>query len=412
MRRYLLPLLLLSSLAAPATAVEHNHITRQGEVVLRATVGVGMLDTCGYREAPHLIEHLLLTNTQFGATPADMMVSLHEHGIALKAVTRQDFTEYVLHGPASKADIIEEAAIAILARPQLPSSGFETEIQAILLEHKAGTNYVSRGAYFEQYAAVHHGTRAACHDDPAALVQYSHAKVQKYYDAFYVQDNISLLSVGPTSDLNVARIAERISEARPNPDQIERYRGDRLDLNAIQTAQFPGTLEVLFAVPGRDTLPHYIARQFAETLRLQLQAYLRKAPVAYQARSIVHQSNGAGWVSITAVLSKEATELDPQAIETLMAELVDEYQFTTSAEEIALISNLDLAESPELLHLGAEPFSGKAVRQLALKSLDVSVVSHRSNSSKSVHGAFLVVGAGALVVLLLTMRRRRPRCGT
>lgn len=410
MNRFLL--LLLATLAVPALAVEHNHITRPGEVVLRATVGVGMLDACGYRESPHIIEHLLLSDTQFGATAADMMVSLHEHGIALEAVTRQDFTEFVLHGPASKAAIIEEAAIAILARPQLPSSGFETEINAILLEHNASSNYVSRGAYFEQYAAVHHSAPAPCPDDTAELVKYSHANVQDYYDAFYVHDNISLLSVGPTSDLDVTRVAERIAQARPDPEQIQRYTGERLRVNAIKTAQFPGTLEVLFAVPGRDTLPHYIAQQFAETLRLQLQAYLRKAPVAYQARSVVHQSMGAGWVSLTAVVGKEAAELVPKAIELFMVGLIDEHQFTTSAEEIALISNFDLAVSPELLQPVAELTFTTAVRELAMKSIDVSVAPHRTSGPKADRNIFLLIGAVALFVLLLTMRHRKPKVGT
>lgn len=405
-------LLLLATLAVPALAVEHNHITRPGEVVLRATVGVGMLDACGYRESPHIIEHLLLSDTQFGATAADMMVSLHEHGIALEAVTRQDFTEYVLHGPASKAAIIEEAAIAILARPQLPSSGFETEIKAILLEHNANSNFVSRGAYFEQYAAVYHGSPAPCPDDASALVKYSHANVQDYYDAFYVQDNITLLSVGPNSALDVSRVAERIAQARPDLDKIERYSGDRLRVNAIKTAQFPGTLEVLFAVPGRDTLPHYLAKQLAETLRLQLQAFLRQAPVAYQARSVVHQSKGAGWVSLTAVVGKEAAQLDPKAIEILMLELIGEYQFTTSAEEIALLTNFDIALSPDLLQPAAEPIYNNAVQELAMKSIDVRVASHRASGPQLNGNFFLLIGAVALFVLLLTMRRKKPKSGT
>ncbi|MAG67035.1 MAG: hypothetical protein CMK74_14390 [Pseudomonadales bacterium] len=404
--------MLIGVLAVPAFAVEHNHITRPGEVVLRATVEFGMLDACGYREAPHVIEHLLLSDTQFGATAADMMVSLHQHGVALEAVTRQDFTEYVLHGPASKAAIIEEAATAILARPQLPSSGFETEIKAILLEHNASSDFVSRGAYFEQYAAVHHGTRAPCRDDALELAEYSHANVQGYYDAFYVQDNISLLSVGPTSELDVARVAERIAQTRPDPERIQRYSGERLGLNTIKTAQFPGTLEVLIAVPGRDTLPHYLAQQFAETLRLELQAYLRKAPVAYQARSVVHQSKAAGWVSLTALVGKESAGIEPKAIEKLMTELIDEYRFTTSGEEIALISNFDLAVSPELLQLGTEQSSVAAVRDLALESIDVSIAPHRSSAPTSKRNIFLLIGAVALLVLLLTMRRKQHDSGT
>lgn len=377
--------------------------------MLRATVGVGMLDACGYREAPHIIEHLLLSDTQFGATAADMMVSLNEHGIALEAVTRQDFTEYVIHGPSIKAALIEEAAIAILARSQLPSAGFETEIKAILLEHNASSNYVSRGAYFEQYAAVHHGAPAPCPDDTTELVKYSHANVQDYYDAFYVQDNISLLSVGPSSDLDVARVAERIVQARPDPGLVQRYTGERLRIDAIQTAQFPGTLEVLFAVPGRDTLPHYFAQQLAETLRLQLQAYLREAPVAYQARSVVHQSRGAGWVSLTAVVGTDTTELDSEAIELFIIRKIDEHQFTTLTKEIALISNFDLAVSPALLKPAAELTYQTAVKELAMKSIDVSLAPHRAGLPKADRNVYLLVGAIGLLILLLTMRRRNPK---
>jgi hypothetical protein len=336
-----------------------------------------------------------------------MLVSLNKHGIELRAVTRQDFTEYLLHGPASKGDIIEEAAVAILARSQLPSWGFETEIESILLEFNADSSYVSRGAYFEQYAALHHGTPPPCLDDPTPLKNYSHANVQDYYDAFYTQGNISILSVGPASELDVSRVAAKIEASRPEAGDFDRYVGERLSINGIQTGQFPGTLEVLFAVPGRDALPHYLAQRFSESLRLELQALLRSTPNAYQAGSIVHQSLKAGWISLTARVSKTSKELDSEFIKKFMLVVIDEYRFTIAADEVALVENIDVAVSPELLDQAPEIFYRAAVAEMARESISVTYVPHPSQASSSRRYTFLFLAFLGLLGLFISLKYRR-----
>lgn len=45
---------------------------------LEAIVSVGTTTTCGMREAPHLIEHLLLSGTEYGETPVDAVITLRE----------------------------------------------------------------------------------------------------------------------------------------------------------------------------------------------------------------------------------------------------------------------------------------------------------------------------------------------
>ncbi len=405
MKRLLLGLLI--ALVTPAYAVEYRHVERPGEVVVRAVIGVGMLDSCGYREAPHLIEHLLLSETRFGDTAADLMVSLNRYSVDIEAVTRQDFTEYVLRGPASSAEIIEEAAVAILARPQLPSSGFESEIDAILLELNADGSYVSRGSYFEQYGALHHGIPGPCPDDSIPLKKYSHAKVQSIYDAFYVSGNISLLSVGPASGLDISRIAAEIEDARPALANVQRYEGERLSMNTIHTAQFAGTLEVLFAIPGRDTLPHYLAQQLAESARLELQAHLRKVPIAYQARSVLHQSLQAGWISLTAVLGSEIEEVDVNTIKGHVLNAVNEHQFTLSDDRFALVSNFDLALSPQMFDRVAELSYTTAVLPLAEQSIAVSHMPHRRQARNGGRNYYLLLGILGLGALVVSIVRRR-----
>lgn len=101
-----------------------------------------------------MIEHLLLSGTIYGENPVDAVIALPAKGIKLSKLTRSDFTQFTLEGPADKAKLMGQAIATFLGQSLLPKAGFEHEKHAIIHELRAPKSYVSSPTFYERFIAA------------------------------------------------------------------------------------------------------------------------------------------------------------------------------------------------------------------------------------------------------------------
>lgn len=339
------------ALTGHAQAIEVTRIERPGPLVIRVEVNYGLLDSCGQRETPHLIEHLVLSETFAGATGPDLMANLWRSGISLDAVTRQDFTEFTLEGPASEAALMAMALTATLGRPNLPESAFDREIEAIRLELKAEPGFASKPAEFETFTAKHIvGAPLACTGEEASVEMVPHAGIQEAFKRAYVSENLALTVVGPANSIDAHALARQLENSRGHGQATVRKvtsSADPVD-EAVIIGESDGDLgyfEARVVIPGRQGMNSAKAAIYAETLRLAMQAVLRKDAATYHVTSVVQQSNSAGWISLVADVhpTKAAFYLDP------VRETIDREWSRMVTEGVAVygdsLNNRDIAKA-------------------------------------------------------------------
>lgn len=275
-----------------STVVPHPAPT----VTLQAIVGVGTTSACGMREAPHLIEHLVLSSTEYGESPVDAILSLRSKGITLSALTRSDFTQFTLVGPADKSDQMEKALMTFLGRASLPKAGFEREKHAILNELRASESYTSSPSFYERFIAVSAGGAEPCVADQKPFLSYDLGEVQSVYERFYTASNIKLIAMGKPTTFNLKSIASAISRA-PGTRTGEEI-GKRENAKSIRLLGSNDKVEIIFPIAGRQDLPEDAANAYADQARLELQAHIRREFQLYTARSFVDQSIRGGWIRL------------------------------------------------------------------------------------------------------------------
>lgn len=266
-------------------------------VSLQAIIAVGTTSACGTREAPHLIEHLLLSGTAYGETPVDAVVALRAEGIRLSALTRSDFTLFTLEGPPEKADQMGRALATFLSQASLPRSGFEREKHAILHEVRASDSYISSPSFYERFIAVTAGAAEPCVADKSAFLNYDYDQVQSVYDRFYTQSNIKLVAQADPHTFDLDAIAKAIKSGHP-ASTLTSQAGNRENAKTIEVFSKNGLVELIFPIAGRAVLPEDAANAYAHQARLEIQAFIRRKYQLYTARSFVDQSIHGGWVRI------------------------------------------------------------------------------------------------------------------
>ena len=264
---------------------------------LEAIVSVGTTTTCGMREAPHLIEHLLLSGTEYGETPVDAVITLRSKGIKLSAVTRSDFTQFTLEGPPNEAKTMESALATFLGRPSLPKIGIEREKHAILHELRAPESYVSSPSFYERFIAISAGGTQPCVADKIRFLSYTLDDMQAVYDQFYTASNIRLVAkaMPDTFDLDGLGLVILAGHDEPSPNTHDRVRENGQTISVLGTI---GQVEIIFPIAGRQTLPVDEANAYADQARLELQAYVRREYQLYTVCSFVEQSIRGGWIRL------------------------------------------------------------------------------------------------------------------
>lgn len=270
---------------------------REQPVKLQAVVSVGTTSVCGMREAPHLIEHLLLSDTQLGETPVDAILALRAEGIKLSALTRSDFTEYTLEGPASKASVMGEALVTFLSRSSIPKTGFEREKRVIVSEVMADKTYVSSPTLYERFVAAKASGHASCSADSLRLLDYQFDEVQAVYSTYYTPDNVRILASAEPGVFDLDAISQAIWK-RKVIKPLSSHNGMRETASAPEVFGRPGIVELIFPISGRAALPGDAANALADQARLEVQAYIRRSHQLYAARSFVDQSIQGGWIRI------------------------------------------------------------------------------------------------------------------
>lgn len=270
---------------------------REQPVRLHAVVSVGTTSVCGMREAPHLIEHLLLSDTHLGETPVDAILALRANGIKLSALTRSDFTEYTLEGPASKATVMSEALVTFLSRSSIPKTGFEREKRVIISEVMATSAYVSSPTLYERFIATKAGGQASCSADSTRLLDYRFEDVQSVFRAYYTPDNVRILANAAPGTFDLPAINHAIA-ARLSSENVSSHIGMREPASSIEVIGRPGIVELIFPIAGRAKLPSDAASALADQARLEVQAHIRRAHGLYTARSFVDQSIHGGWIRL------------------------------------------------------------------------------------------------------------------
>lgn len=264
-------------------------------VTLQAVVGAGTTTACGMREAAHLIEHLLLSDTAYGSSPVDAVLTLRAQGIKLTARTHSDFTLYKLEGPADKARIMETALVTFLGRPSLPNVGYEREQHAILNEVHAGEGYLSSPSLYERFIATAADGAEPCLADQRPFLSYKLDEVQSIYDSLYSPPNIKLAAQAQPGVFDLDTVASEISR-RHSGLPASSGLGERENARTMEVFGRSGQIEVIFPIAGRGSLPEDAANAYADQARLELQAYVRREFGLYSARSFVDQSIHGGWI--------------------------------------------------------------------------------------------------------------------
>jgi hypothetical protein len=332
-----------------AWAIPAEHLERSGTIAVRVEVDYGLLDSCDAREVPHIIEHVLLSETRFGKTPADFISALGQKGVRVSAVTRQDFTEYVFEGPPGTGPLIHDAVVETLGRAKLPTDSIAREIEAIRLEVGGMPGFVSQSHPFEEWAYTHiPGAQKACQNTGVPVSDFSHANFSDKFEQFYGSSNYRLSVVAPAGELNIQELSDALFSLRPKaktPVRVTNVVTTPMPvLTAVETGKDEsGVLEVLIGIPGRNALIPGKAREAADEIRIAVQAALREQPVAYTARVIVHQSNTAGWISV----SSPVEDGDHEALAIRLREIaVNTYRQSMQKPLLtAFLSNRELSEN-------------------------------------------------------------------
>jgi hypothetical protein len=291
-------------------------------VVLRAMIEVGTTSSCDLREAPHLIEHLLLSHTRFGETPVDAILALRAKGIKLSATTHSDFTEFTLEGSALQAELMSEAMTAFLGRESLPVEGFDREKQTILSELHAGQNYRSSPTFYERYITVKAAARAPCHADIIKFVDYDYSAVQAAYERLYTPDKVHLVAQGPGQTFDLATIASAMP-SHSTAALLSSQARARETTSSMDVIGIPGQVEFIIPIAGRRELPSDAADALADQIRLEVQAHLRTSYQLYTARSFVDQSLVGGWIRVEIPHVPQAKAVEMSAIAEKAALTVD-----------------------------------------------------------------------------------------
>lgn len=339
----------LAAATCQASANQFIEIDRPGPIAVRVEVDYGLLDSCGARELPHLIEHVVLSETKFGSTPADLIAAMASKGVRASAITRQDFTEFTFEGSPGTGPLIEEVIMATLGRKELPVAAQDREVEAIRLELGAPVGFASQSHPFEAWSEKHiSGSQVACHAETRPVADLRAEEVQAAFDSHYGTANYSITAVGPVGEIDGPSLLNRLRQSRPEvTPPIRKLSAGSVPLETEASGEVSGSdtglFEVLLAIPGRLALPPAKAREAAEMARLALQAQLRKEPVSYTVKAIVHQSNRAGWVSLSTPLpmdmqarvSKNATSFVVGAFTEAMGNPI----------EMSFLSNREVAEN-------------------------------------------------------------------
>lgn len=267
------------------------------DVVLRAIVEVGTTSSCGLREAPHLIEHLLLSDTAYGDSPVDAIITLRQQGIKLSALTRSDFTEYTLEGPAAKSKEMADAMIAFLGRSSIPKSGFDREKRTIIQEVRSDDSYVSSPTFYERYIASDSEATEPCLADSIPFASYRYDAIQAVYSEFYTPAAIRLIAQGSdvVFDLDALAIALSVPKATPT---LKSQPGKREPAQPVAPVGWEGVVELIVPIAGRTALPQDAANALADQIRLEVQADIRRTEQLYTARTFVEQSLRGGWIRL------------------------------------------------------------------------------------------------------------------
>lgn len=297
-------ILLACLLSAASTAGASIQVVEQPSVAtvsLSVVAKVGMTSTCGMREAPHLIEHLLLSETEYGETPADAIGALLNHSVRLSAITGSDYTKFTFEGPPASATVIERALLTFLARPSLPRSGFEREKRAIISEVRAPDDYKSTGSVYERYLHEYAGAAPACGADSLALIEYPYPAVNDLFQAAYSEPNLMLITTAPAGTFQLDMLANAISVSRgseaPSLTSQDRFQGPTNE-SPLELYGRPGLVEIIYPVKGLADLSSTSAGLLADKVRFAIQAHIRREFGLYHARTFLDQSLKGGWLRI------------------------------------------------------------------------------------------------------------------
>lgn len=266
-------------------------------VSLHAVVSAGTTSSCGMREAPHLIEHLLLSETRFGKTPVDAILTLRSKGIKLSAMTHSDFTEFTLEGPASEAELMSEALVTFLSRPSLPNTGFESEKRVIVSEVMGGEAYTSSPTLYERFIATHVKGFKPCAADTVPFLSYRYEDVEAIYRQLYTPQSVKVLAQSSPGTFDLEAIESAIGAQKAAPI-LTSQNGPREPAQTLQINGRANVVEIIFPIAGRTSLSGEAASALADQARLEVQAHIRSKYQLYAARSYVDQSLVGGWIRI------------------------------------------------------------------------------------------------------------------
>lgn len=284
-----------TSAAQPIPIIQHDVPT--ADVELSVVVAAGLTSSCGYREAPHLIEHLLLSNTVLGETPVDAILNLEVRGIELSAVTRSDFTEFTVSGPASQSTEMVDALAIFLGQPSIPKMGFEREKNVIISELRQGPDYRSSPSLFDRFVAVYAGGLAPCAADSKPLLDYEYEEIQKVYSDLYTQDAFTVNTKAPAGTFDLEPLVKAL-QSHNLVASLDSHYGPREAVVDLEILGRKGMVEVIFPIAGRSDLSNDTAQRLADHVRLKVQSFIRKDHQLYTARTFVDQNLVGGWLRL------------------------------------------------------------------------------------------------------------------
>tara|TARA_R110002124_G_scaffold128157_19_gene288716 strand:- start:12726 stop:13820 length:1095 start_codon:yes stop_codon:yes gene_type:complete len=273
-------------LQAPAQSVE-----------LGVIVDVGLNSVCGMREAPHLIEHLLLSGTPLGDGVVDAIITLKAHGIKLSASTHGDYTEFLVSGPATESQRMVQSLATFLGRSSLPKLGFESEKKVIVNELRADDNYRSAPSLFDRFVASTTDGPGPCAQDSRSFLSYTYEGVQSVYAEFYTPESFLITTRAPADTFDLAPLESALQVPRLS-DNLSSQSGLRDSVEELKILGRKGVVEIIFPIAGRNALSSVTANEIADHLRMSVQAYIRREYQLYTAKTFVDQDLSGGWLRL------------------------------------------------------------------------------------------------------------------
>lgn len=309
--------------------------TERGHVAIRLVVGVGLDDfSCGDKELPHLLEHLLFSGID-GGGEGELEEQMQALGGEWNAYTSNADTTFVIEAPARNQRKVLDLLKAILTRTELSDAAINAAKQVVEREDGGHYSHLQRlldrqdlGHNASNQMAVELGLKCA---ERAEVEHLTRAQLESVRQAWYAPNNMTLIIVGDLDKLLPAYLERTYGQLEPVDPSEHRALPQTLGAAATHRDLIRGwvgdgaKLHWLFPEPmldeqheaTYDLLKDYL--DWALYRQLRLQHGLSYGP--WSEREVL---GGVGFMSLNADLDRDNLPEAEHVLESLKTRLLED----------------------------------------------------------------------------------------